>query len=67
MSSAPHINTKMAPSVRTGGAKKAKRLYLRAANDNKAPLIHRIKKLSVIVLPAAMLIFFAAVWFFNAN
>ncbi|MAZ01864.1 MAG: hypothetical protein CMN56_01880 [Sneathiella sp.] len=65
MSGASPTSKKLTPSVPTGGVKPAKRLYLRAANDNRAPFLYRAKKLSMILLPAAMLLFFAGVWYFG--
>jgi hypothetical protein len=58
---------KMAPLVGPKGAHSARRLYFKAANDNRAPLFYRIRKLSMILLPAAMLLFFAAAWYFGSN
>tara|TARA_R100000005_G_scaffold80888_1_gene48190 strand:- start:18269 stop:18472 length:204 start_codon:yes stop_codon:yes gene_type:complete len=65
MSGAPHSGKLKTPSARPEGVKIAKRLYLRAANDNRAPLLYRLKKLSMIILPLAMLAFFAAAWYFG--
>ncbi|MBO0334993.1 hypothetical protein J0X12_15310 [Sneathiella sp. CAU 1612] len=67
MSGVSRSSKNIAPSVPTEGAKHARRLYLKAANDNRAPLFYRLKKLSMILLPAAMLIFFAAAWYFGSN
>ena len=67
MNGVSHKNRKIAPSAPVGGANPARRLYLKAANDNRAPLFYRLKKLSMIFLPAAMLVFFAAAWYFGSN
>lgn len=67
MSGAPHTDRKKAPSVRPEGVTQAKRLHLKAANDNRAPLSYRIRKLAMIILPLTMLAFFAAVWYFRGG
>jgi hypothetical protein len=67
MNGVSHKNTKIAPSAPAEGANRARRLYFKAANDNRAPLFYRLKKLSMILLPGAMLFFFAAVWYFGSN
>ncbi|MEX0583957.1 MAG: hypothetical protein WD185_09825 [Sneathiella sp.] len=65
MNGASPTGKKVAPSVSTGGARPAGRLYLKAANDNRAPFLYRVRKLSMILLPTAMLVFFAAVWYYG--
>jgi hypothetical protein len=40
---------------------------LRAANDNSAPLLYRLKKLSIIGLPVVTLLFFGAAWYFGGR
>ncbi|WP_373088445.1 hypothetical protein [Sneathiella sp.] len=44
-----------------------RKLYLRAANDNYAPMAHWLKKLSKILLPLVIVSFFAAVWYFGGS
>ncbi|WP_301106568.1 hypothetical protein [Sneathiella sp.] len=67
MSGVSHKSKKIAPSAGSEGANPARRLYFKAANDNRAPLFYRLRKLSMILIPSAMLIFFAAAWYFGSN
>lgn len=66
MNGAPHKDKRLAPSVPAEGARASRRLYLKAANDNRAPLFYRIKKLSMVLLPLLMIAFFAAAWYFGS-
>ena len=53
---------KVTPSEISGGKGRGKKILLKAANDNRAPLSFLLKKLSFTLAPIAALAFFAIVW-----
>ncbi|WP_025898994.1 hypothetical protein [Sneathiella glossodoripedis] len=53
------------PSVSAEGSERSRKLLLKAANDNRAPLFYTLKKSAKILLPLAGIAFFAAAWWLS--
>jgi len=56
---------KVMPSTPVEGGRRGKKLILKAANDNRAPLSIQLKKFIFTLAPIAALSFFAAVWWIS--
>jgi hypothetical protein len=62
--SSRHTVSKNLPSVPTEGSRSGRLLFLKAANDNRPPLLKTLSSLFMILAPTAALTAFAAIWFY---